>query len=375
MSLRIAIELALTTDVRCDKVYALRWSNLSDDGNMTMSHALGNGDSDLAELYGVETKVLDQAVSRNSRRFPERFCFRITREEAKDLRSQIVTLHPELVKQDTWWRYMPRVFTEQSVSMLSAALRSDTAIDVSVRIMDPFVEMRHFIADNAHMFEQIRTVELRQLEYQKSTDERFERVFDYMEAREAPSQKVFFEGQVYDAFELLVSLVQRARREIVLIDGYVDTGTLNILAKKEPGVSVTVWTHPRTSLTARDVATFNARYPTLEVRQTASFHDRFLILDSAEGYLVGASLKDAGKKSFAVAKLEDSTFIGSIVAALGEQEIKTCDIFEVTNCDLKAPKPQSQPGTWQMQWTTASKPTWAQLLGEGLPKWVRPKET
>lgn len=116
-------------------------------------------DSDLAELYGVETKVLNQAVTRNSRRFPERFCFRIMREEAESLRSQIVTLDPELGKQNTWWRYMPRVFTEQGVSMLSDVLRSDTAIDVSVRIMDAFVEMRHFIADNAHMFEQIRSID------------------------------------------------------------------------------------------------------------------------------------------------------------------------------------------------------------------------
>ena len=200
--------------------------------------------------------------------------------------------------------------------MLSGVLRSKVAIDASVRIMRAFVEMRHFIADNAHMFEQIRTVELRQLKYQKSTDERFERVFDYMETHEAPNQKVFFEGQVYDAFELLVSLVQRAKREIVLVDGYVDTGTLNILAKKRQGVSVTVWTHLKTSLTKCDVETFNAQYPTLEVRHTASFHDRFLILDGVEGYLVGASLKDAGKKSFAVARLEDSAVVGSIVAAL-----------------------------------------------------------
>lgn len=202
--------------------------------------------------------------------------------------------------------------------MLSAVLRSQTAIKVSVKIMNAFVEMRHFIADNAHMFEQIRTVKLRQLEYQKATDERFERVFDYMETHEAPNQKVFFEGQVYDAFELLVTLVQRAKREIVLVDGYVDTGTLNILAKKRPGISATVWTHPKTCLTERDIATFNAQYPTLEVRHTASFHDRFLILDGVEGYLIGASLKDAGKKSFAITKLEGSSIIESIIAALDE---------------------------------------------------------
>ncbi|WP_314026687.1 hypothetical protein [Olsenella uli] len=156
------------------------------------------------------------------------------------------------------------------------------------------------------------------MEYQKATDERFERVFDYMGTHEAPSQKVFFEGQVYDAFELLVSLVQRARREIVLVDGYVDTGTLNILAKKRISVSATVWTHPKTRLTERDVETFNTQYPTLEVRHTASFHDRFLILDGAEGYLIGASLKDAGRKGFAITKLEDSSIVESIIAAFDE---------------------------------------------------------
>lgn len=273
-------------------------------------------DSDLAELYGVETKRLNEAVSRNSKRFPNEFCFRLTSDEESDiLRSQIATS-----RLGSWGgrRKPPRVFTEQGVSMLSAVLRSDTAIDVSIKIMNAFVEMRHFIADNAHMFEQIRTVELRQLGYQKATDERFERVFDYMGAHEAPSQKVFFEGRVYDAFGLLVSLVQRAESEIVLVDGYVDTGTLNILAKKRPGVSATVWTHPKTSLTERDVETFNAQYPKLEVRHTASFHDRFLVLDGTEGYLVGASLKDAGKKSFAVARLEGSNIVESIVAALGE---------------------------------------------------------
>ena len=274
-------------------------------------------DGDLAMLYGVETKALNQAVARNPRRFPERFCFRLTRQEADDLRSQIVTLRPELGKRDAWWRYMPRVFTEQGVSMLSAVLRSSTATDVSVRIMDSFVEMRRFVASNAALFDQIRTVELHQMEYQKTTDELFERVFDYMETHEAPKQKVFFDGQVYDAFELLVSLVQRAKREIVLVDGYVDSSTLNILAKKADGVDVVVWTHPKARLTCQDTDTFNAQYPQLTVRHTTAFHDRFLILDRAEGYFVGASLKDAGKKCFAITRIEDRGIVSDILARLG----------------------------------------------------------
>lgn len=270
-------------------------------------------DSDLARLYGVETKVFNQAVRRNIKRFPERFRFQLTKEEAESLRSQIVTSNSV---GRGGRRYLPYVFTEAGVSMLSAVLRSDTAIEMSIKIMDAFVEMRHFIANNAAMFEQIRAVELRQLEYQRSTDERFERVFDYMETREAPRQKVFFSGQVWDAFELLVSLVRRAEREIVLVDGYVDAGTLNILAKKNDGVAVTVWTNPRTRLTGRDVETFNAQHPSLEVRHTAAFHDRFLILDSAEGYLVGASLKDAGKRGFAISRIEDQELIRTILARL-----------------------------------------------------------
>ena len=270
-------------------------------------------DSDLAMLYGVETRALNQAVTRHPDRFPERFCFRLTREEEEILKSQSV-----ISSEEGWGgrRKPHRVFTETGVSMLSAVLRSKTAAAVSVRIMDSFVEMRHFIASNAAMFDQIRSVELRQLEYQKTTDERFERVFDYMEAHEAPKQKVFFDGQVYDAFELLVSLVQKAEKSITLIDGYVDTGTLNILAKKADGVDVTIWTHPRTSLTQLDVDTFNAQYPQLAVEHTTAFHDRFLILDDAEGYFVGASLKDAGKKSFAITAIEDSDTIASILERL-----------------------------------------------------------
>lgn len=211
---------------------------------------------------------------------------------------------------------MPRVFTEQGVSMLSAVLHSPTAIKVSIKIMDAFVEMRRLIADNAQMFEQIHSIELKQAEYQRATDERFEKVFDYMGAHEEPRQKVFFGGQVWDAFELLVSLVKKAEKSIVLVDGYVDAATRNILAKKAVGVSVTIWTHPKTKLTGRDVEAFNLQYPSLEVLHTTAFHDRFLILDGSKGYLIGASLKDAGKRSFAVTRIEDAAIVQAVLSKL-----------------------------------------------------------
>lgn len=295
-----SIALSSDTQIR-DMIYTVR-------GQQVML------DSDLAELYGVETKRLNEAVGRNKARFPETFSFKLTGNEEESLRSQIAT--SKTTEGRGGRRYLPRVFTEQGVAMLSAVLRSETAVKISVEIMNAFVEMRHFIASNAAMFEQIRSIDHRLDSLERTTDERFERVFDYMEAHETPSQKVFFEGQVYDAFELLVSLVQRAKREIVLVDGYVDTGTLNILAKKESRVTATVWTHPKTSLTERDIATFNAQYPALEVRHTDSFHDRFLILDGTDGYLVGASLKDAGKKSFAVSRIKDASVVETILDRL-----------------------------------------------------------
>lgn len=271
-------------------------------------------DSDLAGLYQVETKRINEAVRRNAPRFPEEFCFRLTQEEHRVLRSQIATSNESAGRGGR--RYPPYAFTEQGVAMLSAVLRSDVAVEVSVQIMKSFVEMRRFVAGNAALFERVRDVELRQLDYQRTTDERFERVFDFMEAREAPPQKVFFDGQVYDAFELLTSLVRGARERIVLVDGYVDAATLNVLAKKRGGVEVELWTRPGGRLTRLDVDAFNAQYPRLSVRRTAAFHDRFLILDGAECYLVGASVKDAGKKSFAVARIEDGAAVAALLARL-----------------------------------------------------------
>ncbi|WP_165248053.1 ORF6N domain-containing protein [Adlercreutzia sp. ZJ141] len=273
-------------------------------------------DSDLARLYQVETGALNRAAKRNEDRFPEDFRFRLTREELDQLRCQIGILAGQDHETKIGRTYMPFVYTEQGVAMLSGVLRSAVAVQTSIRIMRAFVEMRHFIASNAAMFEQVRGVELKLLEYQRTADERFERVFDYMNTHEAPRQKVFFDGQVWDAFELLVSLVHQAEREIVLIDGYVDTSTLSILAKKTDGVNAIVWTHPRTRLDQHDIDTFNAQYSQLEIRHTTVFHDRFLIIDGTQGYFVGASLKDAGKKSFAISRIEDYESVRAILARL-----------------------------------------------------------
>ena len=277
-------------------------------------------DSDLAMLYNVETKRLNESVKRNAKRFPENFCFQLTEDEYADLRSQFATSNTENTSTKGGRRYLPYAFTEQGIAMLSAVLRSDEAIQVSVNIMNTFVKMRRFLAENALMFDKINSLELKQLEYQKESNEKFDQIFAYISEHEEVGQKIFFEGQIYDAFSLLVSLVEKAEKSIVLIDNYVDVGTLNILAKKKDGVDVTIYTVRRTRLASQDIASFNSQYPTLTVNYTGVFHDRFLIIDEATAYHIGASIKDAGKKCFGISRIEDIGIISDILQRL---EIET----------------------------------------------------
>ena len=278
-------------------------------------------DSDLAMLYQVETGALNRAVKRNIKRFPDDFRFQLTVEEYENLKCQIGI--SSLNKNGYGGRRtLPYVFTEQGISMLASVLHSDIAINVSIGIMNAFVEMRRFIANNALLFERISNVELKQLEYQKQTDEKLEQIFEYISEHEEASQKIFFDGQIYDAFSLIVSLIQKAEKEITLIDGYVDVGTLNLLAKKKEDANVIIYTHQSTRLSNIDVANFNAQYPALEVKYTSVFHDRFLILDRKMAYHIGASLKDAGKKTFGITLINDESIVRGILQRL---EIETED--------------------------------------------------
>lgn len=272
-------------------------------------------DSDLALLYQVETGNLNKAMKRNQKRFPEDFCFQLTKQEYENLKFQSGS---SSLNGNGYGgrRYMPYVYTEQGISMLASVLRSEIAIDASIRIMRTFVEMRRFIANNALLFERISNVELKQLEYQKQTDEKLDKIFEYISEHEESSQKVFFDGQIYDAFGLLVSLIQKAEKNITLIDGYVDVDTLNLLCKKNDKVSVTIYTHEKTKLSGTDVNKFNAQYPVLVVKYTKVFHDRFLILDDKIAYHIGASLKDAGKKCFGINLIQDEGIVQDILQRL-----------------------------------------------------------
>ena len=206
-------------------------------------------------------------------------------------------------------RYMPYVFTEQGIAMLSAVLKSDIAVEVNIKIMNSFVEMRNFLLSNKEMFARIDRLELKQLE----TDKKLEEVFNYIATNAEVKQNIFFDGQIYDAFSFIVGLVKKAKEEIILIDNYVDVNTLNILCKKNKCVDVSIMTSGKGSLSTKDIIKFNAQYPTLSVKTTTDFHDRFLIIDKAEVYHIGASIKDAGKKSFGITKIEDKDLVKSLV--------------------------------------------------------------
>jgi len=265
-------------------------------------------DSDLARLYQVETKYLNRQRNRNAERFPEDFCFQLSKEEYEILRCQNVTSKNE--NGSGGRRYLPYVFTEQGIAMLSSVLKSEVAAKASINIMRAFVEMRKFLISNNEMFARLDRVELKQLE----TDKKLEEVFDYIATTKEVKQKIFFNGQIYDAFSLMVEIVEKAEKELILIDNYVDVNTLNILSKKKDGVNVLIVTSGKGNLTDKDIAKFNSQYPKLTVKISKDFHDRFLIIDRKEVYHIGASIKDAGKKSFGITKLEVEELIKSLLA-------------------------------------------------------------
>ena len=264
-------------------------------------------DSDLAMLYQVETKYLNRQRNRNAERFPEDFCFQLSKEEYEILRCQNVTSKNE--NGSGGRRYLPYVFTEQGIAMLSSVLKSEVAAKASINIMRAFVEMRKFLISNNEMFARLDRVELKQLE----TDKKLEEVFDYIATTKEVKKKIFFNGQIYDAFSLMVEIVEKAEKELILIDNYVDVNTLNILSKKRKQVDVMIVTSGKGNLTKKDVTKFNSQYPKLTVKINEDFHDRFIIIDRTEVYHVGASIKDAGKKSFGITKLEEQDLIDSLL--------------------------------------------------------------
>lgn len=254
-------------------------------------------DSDLAEIYQVEVKRLNEQVKRNIDRFPEKFRFQLTKRETEDLKSQIATSSLEHGGK----RKLSFVFTEQGVSMLSAVLRSETAVKVSILVMDAFVEMRKFIATNAGVFQRLDKVELKQIE----TDQKFEQIFKALEDKSIkPKQGIFYDGQVFDAYIFIADLIKSAKKSILLIDNYIDETVLQLFTKRKKNVSVTIYTKNITKVLKQDLEKHNSQHPKIELKKFSKAHDRFLIIDGTTVYHFGASLKDMGNKWVAFSKME-----------------------------------------------------------------------
>ena len=247
-------------------------------------------DSDLARLYQVETFNLNKAVKRNIERFPDNFCFKLTDEEFSDLTFQI-----GIPNMRGGRRYSPYVFTEQGVAMLAGVLHSESAVRISIAIMNAFVAMRHYLADNAMVFKRLDCLELKGLE----TDENFRWIFKQLETPKQANAVIFFKGQMWDAVSCIEEIISKAEASIILIDGYVDKRTLDMLSKKNQVSSVKIYTNRNNCrLTETEINAFCSQYGHLEIRYSDEFHDRFLILDSKELYSYRSINQGCRKKGF-----------------------------------------------------------------------------
>jgi len=252
-------------------------------------------DEDLAVLYGVETRRLNEQVKRNSRRFPRDFMFQLTAEEYSTLKSQNAT--------SSWGgrRKLPYAFTELGVSMLSSVLSSEVAIQANVQIMRAFASMRRFLISNSQVFHRLENIEYKV----NITDQKVEKLFTKLEEDKLePKQGVFFEGQIFDAYSFISRLIRKATRCVVLFDNYVDETVLTLLDKRQSGVSATVYTKQINKQLQLDIARHNSQYEPIEIMPFNKAHDRFLVIDDSV-YHIGASLKDLGKKWFAFSLMND----------------------------------------------------------------------
>jgi hypothetical protein len=252
-------------------------------------------DRDLAELYGVETRRINEQVKRNIERFPDNFCYQLEIEEFENLMSQFAI--------SSWggYRKMPYVFTEHGVVMLSSVLRSDKAVEINVKVVNAFISMRKFIQAESNLYFRIESLETKQIQ----NDKKFDKIFSLMESGEIkPKQGIYYENQAFDAYNFVSDIFRRADKSIVVIDNYVDDSVLTILSKRKSGVKASIYTKNISAQLKLDVKKFNEQYEPVEVLEFENSHDRFIVIDEKIIYHFGASLKDLGKKWFGFSKME-----------------------------------------------------------------------
>lgn len=258
-------------------------------------------DEDLAVLYGVSTTRLNEQLKRNINRFPKEFCFQLTKIEYGNLMSQIA-----ISKKHGGRRKLPFVFTEQGVAMLSAILKSETAVKISIQIMNAFVQMRKYVNEHYHLYQKVKEIEEKQVIYGIKTDEKFNQIFKALSINsDIPKQKIFFDGQIFDAHKLVSDIIRSAKKEIILIDNFIDDTILSLFTKRKEGVKVIIYCKDITKQISTDLEKYNIQYPQVEIKILELSHDRFMIIDKKEIYHFGASIKDLGKKWFAVSRFDN----------------------------------------------------------------------
>ena len=266
-------------------------------------------DSDVAMLYHYETKNINKAMKRNIERFPEDFCFQLTKEELNSMWFQNGTTYENIKYRSE--KYLPYAYTEQGISMLAGVLKNDIAIHVSISIIRAFIEMRKFISANGQVFQEINKINRKLLEH----DKQFDKVFDELQNKKGDEfkEKIFFNGQIWDSYNLIIDIIKNAQNKILIIDNYIDDSILKMLTKKNKNVEVVILTSTKCDVNKLDINKFNKQYPILKVAKSNKFHDRFIVIDDKKLYHCGASLKDLGKKCFAISIIEDKEYLEKLM--------------------------------------------------------------
>ena len=256
-------------------------------------------DRDLAVLYNVQTKRINEQMKRNKNRFPSHFCFQLSDNEINELVAKCDRFYK--LKHST---SLPFAYSEQGVAMLSAVLKSDIAVSVSILIIDTFVAMRKIISENNFIDQRLNKLERTQI----NSEIKFEEIFKALEKKEVqPEKGIFFEGEIFDAYIFISNLIRKAEKSIILIDNYIDDSVLTLFSKRKKGVHIQLYTKDIPKQLHLDIVKFNEQYPTLEAKILKNSHDRFLIIDETELYHIGSSLKDVGKKWFAFSKMDSES--------------------------------------------------------------------
>jgi len=272
-------------------------------------------DRDLSHFYSIENRALKQAVKRNPARFPDDFMF-----ELNDIEIELLVSQNVIPSRKHLGGARPFAFTEQGVASLSSVLQSEKAIAINIQIMRAFVSMRRFVATNAQIFQRLNALERRQIEHKEEADQKFEQIFNAIEERSIkPRQGIFFDGQVFDAYQFVSDLFRTARKSIIIIDNYIDDTVLTHLGKRNKNVKVTIFTRALSRQMALDIKKFNEQYQPVAVKEFNNSHDRFLIIDDKTVYHFGASLKDLGRKWFAFSKFDIDAV--KLLGRLGENAV------------------------------------------------------